>query len=147
MSARPAVDAAGDVEEATTGWSWRAVPTSARDARHQVAAYLGELGTETVQLNDIALVVSEAVTNVITHAYVGRPVGDVRVAVHVAPDRLCVAIEDDGGGLQPRPDSTGLGLGLPLMATLAERLVTTPGASGGTRLVAWFVREPVVPSA
>ena len=36
--------------------------------------------------------------------------------------RLTVVIRDSGRGIVPRPDSPGLGLGLPLIATLAESL-------------------------
>jgi anti-sigma regulatory factor (Ser/Thr protein kinase) len=37
-------------------------------------------------------------------------------------ERLTVVIRDSGRGIVPRPDSPGLGLGLPLIATLAESL-------------------------
>ena len=37
-------------------------------------------------------------------------------------ERLTVVIRDRGRGIVPRPDSPGLGLGLPLIATLAETL-------------------------
>jgi len=40
----------------------------------------------------------------------------------VREDRLSIAIRDEGRGMRPRADSPGLGLGLPLIATLAETL-------------------------
>ena len=36
--------------------------------------------------------------------------------------RLYLVVLDRGRGIVPRPDSPGLGLGLPLIATLAESL-------------------------
>ncbi len=36
--------------------------------------------------------------------------------------RLLVVVRDEGRGIVPRTDSPGLGLGLPLIATLAEAL-------------------------
>jgi serine/threonine-protein kinase RsbW len=48
-----------------------------------------------------------------------------------AGDRdLEVVITDMGRGIVPRPDSTGLGLGLPLMTTLAKHLTITDGDGG-----------------
>jgi serine/threonine-protein kinase RsbW/stage II sporulation protein AB (anti-sigma F factor) len=35
---------------------------------------------------------------------------------------LTVVVSDEGRGILPRPDSPGLGLGLPLIATLASSL-------------------------
>ncbi len=35
-------------------------------------------------------------------------------------DELTVIVRDEGAGIGPRPDSPGLGLGLPLIASLAE---------------------------
>jgi serine/threonine-protein kinase RsbW len=53
-----------------------------------------------------------------------------------------VAIEDRGRGLRPRPDSPGLGYGLALMVAVAERLEARSAEHEGTRLVAWFSRDP-----
>jgi serine/threonine-protein kinase RsbW/stage II sporulation protein AB (anti-sigma F factor) len=99
-----------------------AVPGAAshvRRAVHAVAA--GKV------VNDyaVALAVSEAVTNVVVHAYRDRDPDDgpghVHVTVTVEGDELLVAVSDEGTGLTPRPDSPGAGLGLPIIATLADR--------------------------
>ena len=72
-------------------------------------------------LSDIKLAVTEACTNVVVHAY---PDGDGPMAVraHIDERRLTVVVADRGRGILPRADSPGLGLGLPLIATLAESL-------------------------
>jgi serine/threonine-protein kinase RsbW/stage II sporulation protein AB (anti-sigma F factor) len=46
----------------------------------------------------------------------------MEVAAAIRDGRLAIAVRDDGRGMLPRPDSPGLGLGLPLIATLSETL-------------------------
>lgn len=123
-------------------WAWPAEIASVPAARHQVVRHLEQAATPDPPLGDVALVVSEAVTNAVVHAYAGGEPGEVRVTVGLTADEVIVTIEDDGAGLVPRPDSPGLGLGLSLMATVAERVETRAGASGGTWVRAWFSRDP-----
>jgi len=73
-------------------------------------------------LSDIKLAVTEACTNVVVHAYSGSEPGPLAVSASVLDDRLIVVVRDSGRGILPRADSPGLGLGLPLIATLAESL-------------------------
>jgi serine/threonine-protein kinase RsbW/stage II sporulation protein AB (anti-sigma F factor) len=122
--------------------AWPAHPDSVPAARHAVLGYLERAETADPPLNDIGLVVSEAVTNAVNHAYLDRDPGDVRVAVDVVDDELEVIIEDDGRGMLPRPDSPGLGLGLPLIASVSDRFDTRTAPGGGTRICAWFRRRP-----
>jgi anti-sigma regulatory factor (Ser/Thr protein kinase) len=72
-------------------------------------------------LADVKLAVTEACTNVVVHAY---PDGDgpMNVRAGLADGALTVIVSDEGRGILPRPDSPGLGLGLPLIATLASSL-------------------------
>jgi anti-sigma regulatory factor (Ser/Thr protein kinase) len=72
-------------------------------------------------LADVKLAVTEACTNVVVHAY---PEGDGPMAVSAGlhGGALVVVVADEGRGILPRPDSPGLGLGLPLIATLATSL-------------------------
>jgi anti-sigma regulatory factor (Ser/Thr protein kinase) len=104
--------------------------------------YLEEAATPDPPLKDVGLVVSEGVTNAVNHAYVGDEPGDVRIQVAFLEEELQVTIEDDGKGMTPRPDSPGLGLGLPLIATVSERFDSRTQPGGGTRLCVWFRREP-----
>jgi anti-sigma regulatory factor (Ser/Thr protein kinase) len=84
---------------------------------------LGEAVAVTEQtLSDIKLAVTEACTNVVVHAYDEGAEGPLDVSATLRPDRLTVVVRDRGRGIVPRPDSPGLGLGLPLIATLAETL-------------------------
>jgi anti-sigma regulatory factor (Ser/Thr protein kinase) len=121
--------------------AWPALPESVPAARHAVLRYLRAADTADPPLNDVGLAVSEAVTNAVNHAYVGRDLGDVRVQVELGAFELELTVEDDGRGMLPRPDSPGLGLGLPLIATVADRFDTRTEAGGGTRICAWFSRS------
>jgi anti-sigma regulatory factor (Ser/Thr protein kinase) len=89
--------------------------------RHAFGGLGDALDIEDQVLADVKLAVTEACTNVVVHAY---PDGDgpMEISAGVRDDRLSVAVRDEGRGMLPRPDSPGLGLGLPLIATLAETL-------------------------
>ncbi len=84
---------------------------------------------------DIALAVSEAVTNAVLHAYrEGRP-GQMRVVACAEPKRLVVVVRDYGCGMSPHPNSPGLGLGLSVIGRLTTELnIERPDDGGGTRL-------------
>lgn len=84
-------------------------------------------------LSDIKLAVTEACTNVVVHAY-DDDNGPLAVAATLRADRLTVVVRDTGRGIVPRPDSPGLGLGLPLIATLAESLELGTGANDETEV-------------
>jgi serine/threonine-protein kinase RsbW len=122
--------------------AWPALPDSVPAARHAVVGYLRDALTPNPPLADIGLAVSEAVSNAVHHAYVDRETGDVRIGIEVLADELELTVEDDGRGMLPRADSPGLGLGLPLLATITERFDTRTQPGGGTRLCMWFRREP-----
>jgi serine/threonine-protein kinase RsbW len=122
-------------------WSWPAEARSVSTARHAVVDWLRTCDTPDPPLSDVALVVSEAVTNAVNHAYVGRSPGEVHVQVSVESEQLVLVVADDGNGLKPRPDSPGLGYGLALMVAVSKRFEAQTKAGGGTRLCAWFSRD------
>jgi serine/threonine-protein kinase RsbW len=72
------------------------------------------------KLADIRLAVTEACANVVVHAYPDDREGQMEVLATMANDTLTVMVRDWGCGIRPRPDSPGLGLGLSLIAALAE---------------------------
>ncbi|NUT56268.1 MAG: ATP-binding protein, partial [Thermoleophilia bacterium] len=83
------------------------------ELRHWIEKLSGEAGATAGQRADVALAVTEALTNVVMHAYVGRAgPGPMRILAAQMDHSLQVEVEDDGIGLGPRPDSPGAGLGL-----------------------------------
>jgi anti-sigma regulatory factor (Ser/Thr protein kinase) len=72
------------------------------------------------KLSDIRLAVTEACANVVVHAYPEDQEGSMEIHASVDEDELTVLVRDWGRGIRPRPDSPGLGLGLSLIAALAE---------------------------
>jgi serine/threonine-protein kinase RsbW len=118
-----------------------AVPAVAANVARARAAIVGAAAAQGAGARlqrSIALAVSEAVSNAVVHAYRDRDVpGEVRLALSRCGDGpLCISVADDGLGMTPRPDSPGLGLGLPLIAQLADDLQVD--TAGGTTLVMRF---------
>ena len=95
-----------------------------------------EVGDQT--LSDIKLAVTEACTNVVIHAYDIDAPGSLEVDATIDDSHLTVVIRDNGRGIVPRPDSPGLGLGLPLIATLAESLELGTDDSDNTEVRMMF---------
>jgi serine/threonine-protein kinase RsbW/stage II sporulation protein AB (anti-sigma F factor) len=122
--------------------TWPAVAESVPKARRAVGAYLDGATTPDPPRNDVVLVVSEAVTNAVVHAYRDAEPGEVHVSVELKDREVELVVQDDGVGMVPRPDSPGIGLGLPLIATLSHRFDTRTTPGGGTRICAWFSLHP-----
>jgi serine/threonine-protein kinase RsbW len=110
--------------------TWPATADHVRDARACVADLARQAGASRELTESVRLAVSEAVSNVVVHGYRDRPVGEVTVAAEAADERLRVTVSDDGVGIAPRADSPGAGLGLPLIADVAESVSVSPGCSG-----------------
>jgi anti-sigma regulatory factor (Ser/Thr protein kinase) len=109
-------------------------PQSIGRLRQAVAEFAGDGGASAGQCATIALAVSEALTNVVVHAYIGydQP-GAMAVDAQLDAPWLQVVVCDEGRGLRPRLDSPGSGLGIPLIARLTEQLDITD-AIPGTRV-------------
>ena len=82
----------------------------------------------------VGIVVSEAVTNVVLHAYRHGASGRVRLQASMEATVLTLVVADDGVGMIANPDSPGLGIGLALIDGLAEHLEVQGG--DGTTLIA-----------
>jgi anti-sigma regulatory factor (Ser/Thr protein kinase) len=117
----------------------REVPATAEaigPLRRWVEGICADAGGSCRQRADVALAVSEALSNVVMHAYVGRtPHGTMRIRTDTVEHRLLVEVEDDGIGIRPRLDSPGGGMGLALMAMLAADLELGAGPAGNGALV------------
>ena len=100
------------------------------EARRAVSAYAASIGVPDEIGRDIALAVSEAATNAVIHAFVGREPGLLRLVAEPGDGTLTVSVVDNGSGLVPRSDSPGLGLGLPTIGQLTESFDIRDGHDG-----------------
>jgi serine/threonine-protein kinase RsbW len=117
-----------------------AVPESVAAVRSALVVYATRAGASGRLCADLALAASEAVTNVVVHAYREWEIpGTVEVTAVVDTDGLLVTIIDAGTGLRPRLDSPGLGLGLAVIAQAADGLDVIQPSAGGLELRMRFV--------
>jgi anti-sigma regulatory factor (Ser/Thr protein kinase) len=111
-----------------------AVPTSVGTARRAVAAFVAAMDLDH---DGVALAVSEAVSNVVVHAYrEAQEPGRIELRAERLGARVRIVVRDEGLGLVPRLDSPGAGLGLPLIAHLAEHVDVT--SDQGTTILMEF---------
>ena len=94
-----------------------AEPRSVAAARHAAAGVAERLGCDVFA---VKLAVSELVTNAATHAYTGIDAGPIVVLARSIRGRLVITVADRGRGMTIRPDSPGLGMGLPLVSSVAH---------------------------
>jgi anti-sigma regulatory factor (Ser/Thr protein kinase) len=121
----------------SASWTIPAVADQVGFVRQSVAEFALGHGVGKPVADGVRLAVSEALTNVIMHAYRhDADLGTATVSVTVSPTRgiLEITVSDDGIGLQPRADSPGIGLGLPLIRQLTDQFDHRRSAAGGTEL-------------
>jgi serine/threonine-protein kinase RsbW/stage II sporulation protein AB (anti-sigma F factor) len=113
-----------------------ASPEHVRTARNAIREVL-EVNAIPLDGDAVAVCVSEAVTNVLMHAY-PEGGGDFSLTGDLAGDELVVTVADRGRGIVPREDSPGAGLGLGLIDALADRVELDRGVPGGGRVTMHF---------
>ena len=111
--------------------------------RREVACAVCEAGADEAVFDAVRLCVSEALTNVVMHAYSGQS-GLVEIAVELEKDDVVVTVRDAGCGLGGAPehrDGVGGGLGLGLIGKLTDRLRVTSDSDRGTEVRMAFSRN------
>ena len=105
-------------------------PLGVRRLRREMSAVAADCGMDARGVADVRLAVTEAATNAVMHAY-AEATGELTVTAAVQDGELVIVIGDTGPGLVERKDSPGLGVGLSVIATVAERLriVSNPGGT------------------
>lgn len=113
-------------------WTATAEPREVGRLRSAVVAFAADHGVREPPIGDLKIALSEAMTNVVVHAYDPASPGnvDVSVAVDVQGREVTVVVADHGSGMKPRANSPGMGLGLPLIGNLASDLDIAPASSG-----------------
>jgi stage II sporulation protein AB (anti-sigma F factor) len=114
-----------------------AEPASVPEARRVVREFAASHGAAGRTLAAIELAASEAVTNVVIHAYEGGT-GTLRLEADVEQGELELVVVDDGRGFTGTP-APGLGLGLALVRRDAIAFEVRDRALGGVEVWARFV--------
>lgn len=120
-------------------WSFDATQVAPGKGRQAIREFALPAQPTEHALGSIAVCVSEAMTNVVVHAYrdMASP-GQVELEAELDGDSLTVRVSDEGHGLEPRIDSPGLGLGLPLISKFSAASEVASSEAGGTEIVMRF---------
>lgn len=118
-------------------------------ARQAVCSFISTFDPTIEELSDIRIIVSEAVTNCIIHAYKDR-LGIISINVkYFSDDSVRIQIKDKGVGIEDiekcmeplyttdKSTERG-GMGLPIMSTLADKFKITSKLNKGTVITAFF---------
>jgi serine/threonine-protein kinase RsbW/stage II sporulation protein AB (anti-sigma F factor) len=117
-----------------------AVPASVPAVRKMLRELLDRLDVSDERADEIVLAVNEACANAVVHAYPRMP-GHIDVVVEDQDEALCVVVRDAGVGMAPAPNSPGLGLGLPMIAMVADSVRIDRPANGGTNVQMRFMHR------
>lgn len=117
-------------------------PENVAVVRHLLGAFAEALDLPAELVADMRLAATEACTNVVRHAYHDGEPGPIDIVIRPNGDRLDLIVSDHGEGMGPSPDVSGPGLGLPLIAALADSVEIERGRSRGNRLLMSFLCRP-----
>ena len=121
----------------------RAIPEEISGVRRAARAFAVEHGV--IHPDDVAIAISEVCTNVVVHAYADGAPGSLTVSGAPAGSFVWFVIRDHGSGPIPRPDSPGLGMGLPIIAQVADHFEIGCPEGGGTSVRLGFKRHEGTP--
>jgi serine/threonine-protein kinase RsbW len=109
--------------------------------RRAAAAAAADHGLAGLSLERFELAVSEALTNVVKHAYsnAGDP-GPMRVEVEHDEREVRVTVDDEGSGMAALAEHRGLGMGLGILATAADCCEIRTRRGDGTHVMLGFAR-------
>ena len=107
----------------------RALPQAVPAIRASISDFLDGLGVASTRSADIQLAVSEAVGNVVRHAYPHER-GQIRCDAVASEGTIVISVCDWGEPFDGSTRDPGMGLGMPIMHALADHvalLTTTDG--------------------
>lgn len=109
-----------------------ATPEQLAPIRRQLTSWLRVADVPDVQAGDIVLVVSEACTNCVEHAYVGHDRGNMLVEMEAVDGEVHARITDTGSWKTPAVDPGNGGRGLPLMRAMSATMEVEERPDGTT---------------
>jgi anti-sigma regulatory factor (Ser/Thr protein kinase) len=109
--------------------------------RHVLGAFAESLRLPDELIEDLRLAVTEACTNVVRHAYGDGEPGAVEISIEPREERVRVVVADTGRGIGTSSDTSGPGLGLPLIAAIADTVDLQSAPGGGSRVAMTFARR------
>jgi len=116
-------------------------PENVSVIRHVLGAFAEALRLPDDLVEDLRLAVTEACTNVVRHAYPPEQTGPVEISIQPLEEQVTVIVSDHGRGIGTSSDTTGPGLGLPLIAAIADEVELQPVPGGGSRVAMTFSRQ------
>jgi PAS domain S-box-containing protein len=102
------------------------------DIRQRLAVWLRSAEVPDALAADVVLVVNEACTNCVEHAYRGHPVGTTLLQAKIADGEVQARVADSGSWKPPAADPGNSGRGLVLMRALSDRMEIDSGPTGTT---------------
>ena len=111
---------------------FKAIPENEAFARNVVASFVLPLNPNLDELSDIKTAVSEAVTNVVVHAYPDK-VGNVVIKMSTDNNKLEITVSDNGVGIKDieraltpfytsKPDQERSGMGFTVMESFMDKM-------------------------
>ncbi|AEV72269.1 PAS domain S-box [Mycolicibacterium rhodesiae NBB3] len=114
-----------------------AAPRRLSDVRHRVSEWLDANGIGEPLADDIILVVNEASSNCVEHAYRGHDAGRMRIEAEVLGDQVRFCVVDSGSWKVPPADPGTRGRGLLLISKISDE-VAVSGTDDGTSVEMTF---------
>jgi PAS domain S-box-containing protein len=102
------------------------------DIRHRLSDWLVDADVPRALIDDIVLVINEACTNCVEHAYRGHNVGVMLLEVNVHDGEIEARITDSGSWKIPKVNPGNSGRGLVLMRILSETMDINSSPTGTT---------------
>jgi serine/threonine-protein kinase RsbW len=117
-------------------------PENVAVVRHVLGAFADALQLSQDLIEDLRLAVTEACTNVVRHAYPHGDPGAMEISIRPDEELVHVVVADRGRGIGTSSDTSGPGLGLPLIAAIANSVDLQSAPGRGSRVAMTFARRP-----
>lgn len=102
------------------------------EIRRQLVSWLQRVGVSDTSAADIVLVVNEACTNCVEHAYRDIDAGVIRMEARLAAEQIMVDIADSGMWRTPPANPGDRGRGLTIMRAISDDVALKTSSEGTT---------------